>query len=57
MDLSGKSSPSDISPASALNWARVLLFAKQHGVVAALVLVTAHSLGIFAQAQTTMCGV
>lgn len=41
----------------ALGWARVLLFAKQHGVVAALCLMMAYQIGVVAQAQSMMCGV
>ncbi len=41
----------------ALSWARVLLFAKQHGVVAALCLLMAYQIGVIAQAQTYVCGV
>jgi hypothetical protein len=45
------------SPLTALSWARVLLFAKQHGIVAGLCLVMAYQLGIMASAQSYMCGV
>lgn len=46
-----------ISALPALGWARVLLFAKQHGVVAALVLMMAYQIGMIASAQSYMCGV
>lgn len=54
------SSPTDdlvISTLPALSWARVLLIAKQHGVVAALVLMMAYQIGVMASAQAYMCGV
>ena len=41
----------------ALSWARVLLFAKQHGVVAALCLLMAYQIGLMASAQQYVCGV
>lgn len=41
----------------ALMWPRVLLFAKQHGIVAALCLLMAYQVGIIASAQNYMCGV
>ena len=41
----------------ALSWARVLLFAKQHGVVAALCLLMAYQIGLMSQAQSYVCGV
>mgnify|MGYP000984587740 FL=1 len=40
-----------------LQWARLLQFAKQHGVVAALVVLMAYQIGVLATAQTYMCGV
>ncbi len=40
-----------------LSWARVLLLAKQHGVVAALCVLMAYQVGLMAQAQSYMCGV
>jgi hypothetical protein len=46
-----------LPPLSALSWARVLLFGKQHGVVAALVLITIYQVGLIAQAQQYVCGV
>ena len=54
------SSPADelvISTLPALSWARVLLLAKQHGVVAGLCLIMAYQIGIMASAQAYMCGV
>jgi hypothetical protein len=60
MDPSGPTSPSDELVAStvpALAWARVLLLAKQHGVVAALCLLMAYQIGIMASAQQYVCGV
>ena len=60
MDPNGPTSPSDelvVSTVPALAWARVLLFAKQHGVVAALCLLMAYQIGVIAQAQEYMCGV
>ena len=54
------SSPTDdlvMSTLPALSWARVLLIAKQHGVVAALVLMMAYQIGVMASAQAYMCGV
>ena len=60
MDSASTSSPTDelvTSSLSALSWARVLLFAKQHGVVAALCLLMAYQVGIIASAQSYMCGV
>jgi len=60
-DPAGSTSPIDdvvVSTAlPALSWARVLLFAKQHGVVAGLCLVMAYQIGMIAQAQSYMCGV
>ncbi len=41
----------------ALMWPRVLLFAKQHGIVAALCLLMAYQVGMIASAQDYMCGV
>ena len=60
MDPNGSTSPTDEIVAStipALTWARVLLFAKQHGVVAALCLLMAYQIGLMASAQQYMCGV
>ncbi len=54
------SSPTDelvISTLPALSWARVLLFAKQHGVVACLCLLMAYQIGIISSAQQYVCGV
>lgn len=42
---------------AALQWARIVLFTKQHGVVAALVLITLYQIGIIADAQQYVCGV
>ena len=60
MDSADTSSATDDVVAStlpALGWARVLLLAKQHGVVAALCLMMAYQIGVIAQAQSVMCGV
>ncbi len=54
------SSPADdlvISTLPALSWARVLLLAKQHGVVAALCLLMIYQIGLMSSAQAYMCGV
>ncbi len=54
------SSPADelvISTLPALSWARVLLFAKQHGVVSALVVLMAYQIGLMSSAQQYVCGV
>jgi hypothetical protein len=59
MDSAGTSSPTDevvISSLPALSWARVLLVAKQHGVVGALCILMLYQLEIFASAQSYMCG-
>ncbi len=47
----------DISALPALGWARVLLIAKQHGVLAALCLMMAYQIGVIASAQQYVCGV
>ena len=60
MDPNGSISPTDEIVAStipALTWARVLLLAKQHGVVAALCLLLAYQIGLMASAQQYVCGV
>ena len=60
MDPNGSTSPADEIVAStipALTWARVLLLAKQHGVVVALCVLMAYQIGMIAQAQSYMCGV
>ncbi len=60
MDPADTSSTTDEIVAStlpALSWARVLLLAKQHGVVAALCVLMAYQVGLMAQAQSYMCGV
>ncbi len=60
MDPNGSTSTTDEIVAStipALTWARVLLLAKQHGVVAALCLLMAYQIGIMASAQQYVCGV
>jgi hypothetical protein len=60
LDPKGSTSPTDELVAStipALTWARVLLLAKQHGVVAALCLLMAYQIGIMASAQQYVCGV
>ncbi len=41
----------------ALSWARVLLVAKQHGVVGALCVLMIYQMGLLASAQSYMCGV
>jgi len=53
-------SPTDelvTSTLPALYWARVLLFAKQHGVVAGLCLLMAYQIGLLNSAQQYVCGV
>jgi len=53
-------SPTDelvISTLPALGWARVLLFGKQHGVLAALCMMMAYQIGVLASAQQYVCGV
>ncbi len=60
MDPSASSSPTDDLVATtmpAISWARVLLIAKQHGVVGALCLLMLYQLEVFASAQSYMCGV
>ena len=60
MDSASTSSPTDevvISSLPALSWARVLLVAKQHGVVGALCILMIYQLGLLASAQSYMCGV
>ncbi len=60
MDSSAPTSTTDDLVAStvpALTWARVLLVAKQHGVVAALCVLMIYQLGLIASAQSYMCGV
>ena len=60
MDSSAPTSTTDEIVAStvpALTWARVLLVAKQHGVVGALCILMLYQLEIFASAQSYMCGV
>ncbi len=60
MDPNAPTSPTDELVAStvpALTWARVLLVAKQHGVVGALVVLMIYQLGLLASAQSYMCGV
>ncbi len=60
MDPKGASSTTDEIVAStlpALTWARVLLVAKQHGVVGALCVLMIYQLGLLANAQSYMCGV
>ena len=59
-DPNGPTSASDelvTSTVPALAWARVLLFAKQHGVVAGLCLLMAYQVGLMSQAQSYVCGV
>ena len=60
MDLNGASSTTDEIVAStlpALSWARVLLVAKQHGIVGALCVLMIYQMGLLASAQNYMCGV
>ncbi len=60
MDSSAPTSTTDEIVAStvpALTWARVLLVAKQHGVVGALCVLMIYQLGLLASAQSYMCGV
>ncbi len=60
MDPNAPTSTTDELVAStvpALTWARVLLLAKQHGVVAALCLLMAYQIGLMASAQQYVCGV
>ncbi len=60
MDPNATTSPTDEIVAStlpALTWARVLLVAKQHGIVGALCILMLYQLEIFASAQSYMCGV
>jgi len=45
------------TPPPPLLQARLLLFAKQHGVVAALCLCMLYQIGILSQIQSTVCGV
>lgn len=60
MDSNGPTSTTDDLVAStvpALTWARVLLFMKQHGIVAGLCLLMLYELGTVAALQAQMCGV
>ncbi len=60
MDPADTSSTTDEIVASslpALSWARVLLVAKQHGVVGALCVLMIYQMGLLASAQSYMCGV
>jgi ABC-type phosphate/phosphonate transport system permease subunit len=60
MDPNGPTSPTDELVAStvpALTWARVLLVAKQHGIVGALCALMIYQMGLLASAQNYMCGV
>lgn len=59
-DLNGATSTTDELVAStlpALTWARVLLVAKQHGIVGALCVLMVYQMGLLASAQNYMCGV
>lgn len=60
-DPKGASSTTDdlvaASTLPALAWARVLLFMKQHGIVAGLCLLMLYELGTVASLQAQMCGV
>ena len=66
--MSPRVSPEPVEPTSTadvivdtalpvLQWARLLQLAKQHGVVAALVVLMAYQIGMLAYAQTYVCGV
>ena len=60
MDPNGPTSLTDDLVAStvpALTWARVLLVAKQHGIVGALCVLMVYQMGLLASAQNYMCGV
>ena len=60
LDPNGPTSPTDELVAStvpAITMARVLLLAKQHGVVVALCFLMAYQIGVISQAQSYMCGV
>lgn len=60
LDPNGPTSPTDELVAStvpAISMARVLLVLKEHGIVAALVLMMAYQIGFMSQAQSFMCGV
>lgn len=58
-DLGGDVSSSSCvaNTVSGLYWPRVLLFAKQHGIVAALCLMMAYQIGVISEAQSMVCGV
>ncbi len=56
-DVSSTTDELVTSGLSAFSWARVLLLAKQHGVVAALCLLMAYQIGVVSQAQSYVCGV
>ena len=43
--------------ADALNWARVLLFVRTHGVAGFALIVALYAMGFFSRAQTFGCGV
>ena len=66
--MSPRVSPEPVEPTSttdvivdtalpALQWARLLQLAKQHGVVVALCVLMAYQIGMLAYAQTYVCGV
>jgi len=60
MDSSAATSPTDDLVAStlpALTWARVLLLAKQHGLVGLLCVAMVYQMGVLSSAQSYMCGV
>lgn len=40
-----------------LNWARVLLITKQHGLVGLLTIAMIYQVGLLAKAQNVMCGI
>jgi hypothetical protein len=53
-------SPTDdvvLTALPALQWARFLLLAKQHGLVFALCVMMAYQIGMIATATTYVCGV
>jgi len=60
LDPNGPTSATDEIVAStvpALTWARVLLVAKQHGIVGALCVLMIYQVGLLASAQNYMCGI
>lgn len=57
MDPNAPTSSSGISGVQALNWARVLLFVKQHGVAGAALIAALWAVGFFSKAQSYGCGI